>query len=165
MLLAFGFLAFWIVVALVLVFVALRGGPRGARDTLQSQSRRGRRAAVVLFTVFYLAVGVAVPVALGIGNHDSANANVSGASIHLTAQERQGREIFGTRCASCHTLAAAHADGKVGPNLDVLKPPKALILDALVNGRQRGNGTMPAGLVQGPEAQAVAAFVAQAAGH
>jgi cytochrome c5 len=165
MLPALAFLLFWIIVAVALFFVALRGGPRGARATLQSQTPASRRTALVVFSVFYLAIGVVVPVALGIGNHDSANAKVGDTSIHLTRQEERGAEIFGQSCQSCHTLAAAHATGKVGPNLDQLKPPKALILDALANGRQRGNGTMPAGLVGGPDAQAVAAFVAKVAGQ
>ena len=38
------FLGFWVVLALVLFFVAVRGGLGGARDTLQTQSRGGRRA-------------------------------------------------------------------------------------------------------------------------
>jgi mono/diheme cytochrome c family protein len=164
MLAAFAFLAFWVVVAIVLLFVALRGGPRGARATLQSQSRRSRRAAAVFFTLFYVGIGVAVPLLLITGNRDEAGATVNGASVHLTARERHGQDIFGLRCASCHTLAAAHADGKVGPNLDQLTPPRALVLDAVLHGRQRGNGTMPAAIVQGQDAAAVAAFVAQAAG-
>jgi mono/diheme cytochrome c family protein len=159
------FLAFWIVLGVVLFFVAARGGPRGARATLQSQSHSGRRAATVLFTVFYVAVGVAVPVAILLGNHGSADAQVNGATIELTDQEEHGREIFGERCGSCHTLAAAGADGKVGPNLDQLKPPEALVLDAVERGRQRGSGTMPADIVQGPDAVAVAAFVATVAGR
>ena len=40
---------------------------------------------------------------------------------------------------------ASNAVGKVGPNLDVLHPPKGLILDAITNGRARGQGQMPAG--------------------
>jgi mono/diheme cytochrome c family protein len=164
MLAPLAFLAFWIILGLTLFFVASRGGPRGARATLQSQSRQSRRGAAVLFAIFYGAIGVAVPVAILVGNHDSANATVDGAAIHLTAQEQQGQKIFGARCGSCHTLAAAHADGMVGPNLDQLKPPRALVLDAVANGRQRGNGTMPASIVQGKDAAAVAAFVAQAAG-
>jgi mono/diheme cytochrome c family protein len=159
------FLAFWIVTGLVLLFIAVRGGPRGARATLQSQSRGGRRTATALFTVFYLAVGVAVPVAILVGNHDSPNARANGAPIALTAEEQEGREIFGVRCASCHMLAAANADGKVGPNLDQLKPPRELVLDAVEEGRLRGSGTMPADLVQGPEAEAVSAFVAKVAGR
>jgi mono/diheme cytochrome c family protein len=165
MLATFAFLAFWIVTGLVLFFIAVRGGPRGARATLQSQTRGGRRTAAALFTVFYLGVGVAVPVAILVGNHDSPNARANGAPVELTAEEREGREVFGVRCATCHTLAAANADGKVGPSLDQLKPPEALVLDAVENGRLRGSGTMPPDLVQGPEAEAVAAFVAAVAGR
>jgi cytochrome c5 len=165
MLATIAFLAFWLVVGLVLFFIALRGGPRGARATLQSQSRAGRRTANVVFAVFYLAVGVAVPVLLLTGNHDSADAHVNGTTIKLTKQEEDGRAIFGERCGSCHTLAAANASGKVGPNLDSLKPPKSLVEDAVERGRQRGNGTMPAGIVQGSDVAAVSAFVAAVAGR
>jgi cytochrome c5 len=158
------FLAFWVVVGLVLFFIAVRGGPRGARATIQSQSRGGRRTALVLFLVFYVAIGLAVPTLLLVGNHDSASARVNGTSVELTKQEEQGREIFGERCASCHTLAAADAVGKVGPNLDDMRPPEGLVLDAVERGRQRGSGTMPAGLVHGPDAVDVSAFVAAVAG-
>ena len=165
MLATIAFLAFWLVVGLVLFFIALRGGPRGARATLQSQSRAGRRTANVVFAVFYVAVGVAVPVLLLVGNRDSADAHVNGTTIQLTKQEEDGRTIFGQRCGSCHTLAAANASGKVGPNLDSLKPPKALVEDAVSRGRQRGAGTMPAGIVQGSDVAAVSAFVAATAGR
>jgi cytochrome c5 len=158
------FLAFWIVLGAALFFVAARGGPRGARATLQSQSRGGRRTATLMFVAFYAAVGVAVPILLLVGNHDDPSARVGGTSIALNMQQRQGREIFGVRCASCHTLAAAHANGKVGPNLDQLHPPEALVVDAVEKGRLRGSGTMPAQLVQGPEVQDVAAFVSKVAG-
>jgi cytochrome c553 len=159
------FIAFWVVVGLVLFFIALRGGPRGARATLQSQSRAGRRTATIVFAVFYVAIGVAVPVLILVGNDHSANAHVDGTTITLTKHEQAGRRIFGTRCASCHTLAAASASGKVGPNLDQLKPPEALVADAVQRGRQRGSGTMPAGIVQGQDVNAVAAFVAAVAGR
>jgi mono/diheme cytochrome c family protein len=164
MLATIAFLAFWVVVGLVLLFIALRGGPRGARATLQSQSRGSRRIATVFFVVFYAAIGVAAPTLILVGNHDSASARVGGMTIRLTKQEEHGREIFGRSCASCHTLAAANANGKVGPNLDQLRPPKAFVENAVVNGRQRGNGTMPAGIVQGGDVSAVAAFVAAVAG-
>lgn len=165
MLATIAFLAFWVVTGLVLFFIAARGGPRGARATLQSQSHGGRRAATAVFTVFYLGVGVAVPLVILLGNHDSPTAFANGAPIALSAEQREGRQVFGIRCASCHTLAAANADGKVGPNLDQLKPPRELVLDAVENGRLRGSGTMPADLVQGPEAEAVSAFVAKVAGR
>lgn len=165
MLATVAFLAFWVVVGLVLFFLAVRGGPRGARATLQSQKRGARTFAAVGFTVFYVGVGIAVPVALGVGNADSDTAHVDGAAITLTRQEEKGRALFGTNCANCHTLAAADAVGKVGPNLDVIRPPAALVYDAIIRGRQRGGGTMPAGLLVDQQAEDVAAFVAATAGR
>lgn len=158
------FLAFWVVLGLVLFFIALRGGPRGARAALQSQSRGGRRTATIVFAVFYVAVGVAVPALILVGNHDSAAARIGGTTIELTEQEQEGRAIFGEYCASCHTLAAAGADGKVGPNFDQQMPPEGLVADAVERGRQRGNGTMPADIVQGDDVDDVSAFVAAVAG-
>lgn len=165
MLATVAFIAFWVIVGLVLFFLALRGGPRGVRTTLQSQTRAGNRFALVGFTVFYVAIGVAIPVLLGFGNADSSAAHIEGQTVTLTKQEKEGRELFGTTCANCHTLASAHAEGPVGPNLDVLKPPAELTYDAIVRGRVRGGGTMPAGLLAGAEAEAVAAFVAATAGR
>ena len=72
--------------------------------------------------------------------------------------------VFGERCNNCHTLAAANTAGKVGPNLDQLKPPYALVLNAIQTGRIRGQGTMPADIVSGKDAQDVARFVAAVAG-
>jgi mono/diheme cytochrome c family protein len=159
------FLAFWVVVGLVLFFIALRGGPRGARATLQSQSRGGRRTAAIVFAVFYVGVGLAVPALILIDHGDSAEARANGATIELTEQQEEGRQLFGEYCASCHTLAAARADGKVGPNFDQQKPPEGLVADAIVRGRQRGSGTMPAGIVQGEDVDAVASFVGAVAGR
>ena len=57
---------------------------------------------------------------------------------------------------------ASNAVGKVGPNLDALRPPKVLVIDAIKKGRAQGRGQMPAGLVDGQDAQDVAAYVAAA---
>ncbi len=155
--------AFFVVLAVSLVFVALRGGPRGARATLQSQSPRGRRGASILFAILYVGLGVAVPVALLIGNQSHASAKFG--ATKLAKDDKHGRDVFGAICASCHTLAAGGASGKVGPNLDQLRPSRELILDALVKGRQRGNGTMPANLLPDvKDQQAVADFVSRVAG-
>jgi mono/diheme cytochrome c family protein len=53
----------------------------------------------------------------------------------------------------------------VGPNLDDLRPAKALTLDAINKGRARGQGQMPAQLISGPEAQDVANYVATVSGR
>jgi mono/diheme cytochrome c family protein len=168
------FAAFWVVIALALFFVAIRGGGGGARAALQTQPRGGRRFMTLLFVVLYVGFGVAIPLALLTGNHANANSQVGG--IKLTAAEQRGRDLFGVKCAVCHTLAAANAAGKVGPNLDQLRPPKTLVLNTILNGCVQnpppgsnqaclGFGTMPAAVLQSKDAEDVAAFVAAVAGR
>ena len=158
------FVLFWVLLALGLLLVALSGGPSGALQRLQSQSRGSRKAATVLFGIALLVLGVGIPAAV-IASVDNRNdipqANVS----NLTAAEKHGRELFGMRCSQCHTLAASKAVAQVGPNLDQLRPPKALVLDAIKNGRARGNGQMAAGLYAGQDAEDVASYVAAVAGR
>ena len=157
------FILFWVLIAVAIVFIGLRGGARGARDALQTQNRVGRRFTVGIIAVIIVAFGIVLPAVLLIGNEDHTGRKYQ--SLKLTQDDAKGRTIFAEQCSSCHTLNAAHAAGKVGPNLDQLNPPKALVLDALAHGRQRGNGTMPALLVTGQDAQDVAAFVAATAGQ
>jgi cytochrome c553 len=167
------FVAFWALLGLAVFFVAVRGGPRGARATLQTQSRVGRRVFDVVFVIVYIGFGIAIPVGFLIGNGANANGQVGG--IKLTPAEKKGRELFAQKCGVCHTLAAANTAGKVGPNLDTLQPPYTLVLNTINNGCLQnpppgssetclGFGTMPAGIVQGQQAQQVAQFVAKVAG-
>jgi mono/diheme cytochrome c family protein len=72
-----------------------------------------------------------------------------------------GGDLFAETCGSCHTLAAAGTSGAVGPNLDDLQPDQALVLSTI----QNGAGAMPAGLLEGAEAEEVAAYVAANAGR
>jgi mono/diheme cytochrome c family protein len=158
------FVLVWVVLGLGLVLVALSGGPGGAGRRMMSTSRRGRRVATVLFALSVVLLGVVVPVAVvsAVSNSDDIpEANVSG----LTPAEQEGRELFGRRCANCHTLKAANAIAAVGPNLDQLRPNKALVLNAIENGRARGNGQMAADLYTGEDAEKVASFVAKAVGQ
>jgi mono/diheme cytochrome c family protein len=73
-----------------------------------------------------------------------------------------GKQIFSSNCASCHTLKAAGATGTVGPNLDQLKPTEPVVERQVTN----GGGVMPAfkGTLTPAEIKAVAAFVASNAG-
>jgi mono/diheme cytochrome c family protein len=158
------FVLVWVVLGLGLLFIALSGGPSGATERLMSTSRAGRRVAVVLFALALLLLGVIIPAAVvsAVSNRDDIpEANVS----NLTESEEHGRELFGQRCANCHTLAAANAIAQVGPNLDQLRPPKQLVLDAIEEGRSRGNGQMAGGLYTGGDAEDVASFVAKAVGQ
>jgi mono/diheme cytochrome c family protein len=167
------FLAFWVLLAFALFFVATRGGVGGARAALQTQTRGGRKAVGVIFAILYVGFGIALPVAFLTGNHANASSQVGG--VKLNATEKHGRVLFGQNCAVCHTLSAASAIGKVGPNLDMLKPPYSLVYNTINNGCLQnppanspqaclGQGVMPAQLVQGRDAQAVASFVAKVAG-
>jgi mono/diheme cytochrome c family protein len=75
-----------------------------------------------------------------------------------------GEAIFASAgCAGCHTLAAAGANGAVGPNLDDLKPSYDQVLSIVTNGR----GAMPAysGQLSEADIQNVSAYVAQNAGQ
>ena len=158
------FVLTWVVLGLGLLLIALSGGPSGALQRLQSQSRGSRKAATVLFVLALLVLGVGVPLAVISSveaRDDIPEANVS----NLTAAEEHGRELFGQRCAQCHTLAASKAVAQVGPNLDTLRPPKELVLDAIEKGRSRGSGQMAAGLYEGEDAEDVAAYVAKAVGQ
>ena len=70
-----------------------------------------------------------------------------------------GAMLFSQNCASCHTLAAAHATGSVGPNLDQLKPSEAIVASKVTNGA----GGMPAfgGRLSSAQIDAIAAYVAR----
>jgi cytochrome c550 len=158
------FVLAWVILGLGLLLIALSGGPSGALQQLQSQSRGSRKAATVLFVLALLVLGIGVPLAVISSveaRDDIPEANVS----NLTAAEQHGRELFGNRCAQCHTLTASKAVAQVGPNLDQLRPPKELVLDAIKNGRSRGSGQMAAGLYTGEDAEDVAAYVAKAVGQ
>jgi mono/diheme cytochrome c family protein len=158
------FVIVFVGLALGVLFVALSGGTSGARARLASQSRGTRRLALVNFVLGLLILGIGIPAAV-IASVDSRNSIPTANVSNLTAAEEHGRDLFGQRCRNCHTLKAANAVAQVGPNLDDLRPPKNLVLDAIHNGRARGNGQMAADLVEGQDADDVAAFVAKAVGQ
>src|SRR5258708_24069505 len=53
-------IAFWLLLGFGVILVALRGGPRGARESLYTQSRFGRPAIWATIVVL-VAFGVSVP--------------------------------------------------------------------------------------------------------
>jgi cytochrome c551 len=130
-------------------------------------SRRGLTVAIAVLIAF----GLVVPALVVASNIQSGASTAAG--VHLNAEQEKGRELFAHTCYVCHTLAAAGAVGRIGPNLDVRvgdeipteAARKALVLDAILEGRARGKGNMPADLYQGKEAEEVASFVAAVAGH
>jgi mono/diheme cytochrome c family protein len=164
---ALAFVITFIVVGLVVVAAAFSGGRRSS-ERPSGPSRRSRRGVGVVVGLLALLLGVLVPALVIAAAKDSDSAP---GGVQLTAAEEHGREVFADRCATCHTLKAANAVGKVGPNLDQLvggldpKGQKAFVLSAIKEGRARGQGQMPKDLVDGQDAQDVAAFVSATAGH
>jgi len=168
------FAAFWAVVGVGVFLIGIRGGPSSALSVSpRRRSYAARRAMGWVIGATFVGFAIVLPAVFLIGNHNRANGQVGG--IRLTASEKRGREIFGERCALCHTLAAANAVGKVGPNLDIIQPTEQLVLHTIANGCLQspppgsqeaclGQGTMPADVVQGVDATDVAKFVAAVAG-
>ena len=154
------FLGFFIILGLGVVGVAMRGGPRGVRDTLEVGRKRPLHAAEFAVAGAIVLFGLAVPAVVLLG--DQASAGPGGTT--LSAAQKEGRVLFAERCSTCHTLADANAVGRVGPNFDVLPPAEKLTIDAIENGRA-GKGQMPAQLLEADEAKKVAAYIAEVAGR
>jgi mono/diheme cytochrome c family protein len=92
------------------------------------------------------------------------------------APVKQGAELFQERCSGCHTLDAAGALGSKperdptgngertnGPNFNSRTETRDTVLYAIRNGGFSG-AIMPANIVVGRDADAVAAFVEKYAG-
>jgi mono/diheme cytochrome c family protein len=159
---AAAFVIGFLVLGLAVVFAAFSGGPKSDLAPSRGPSRAGRRTVAIVVGVIILAIGVVVPAVILIGSDDARSAP---GGVKLTAAEERGRTVFAEQCSTCHTLRAANAVGRVGPNLDGLRPPKALTINAIEEGRARGQGQMPAGLVDGEEAEEVAEFIEAVAGR
>ena len=85
--------------------------------------------------------------------------------------QTNGQKQFQAKCAGCHTLSAAGAQGTVGPNLDdAFRADKqqgfkeSTIRDVVLVQIRQPSQPMPANLVKGEDAQDVAAYVAAVAG-
>jgi mono/diheme cytochrome c family protein len=167
------FVALWVIVGLGLVVLGTRGTGTQAHAS-RDPGRRGSTVTITMFVVTAVVFGVGLPLLMLTGNHHNANAQVGG--IELTAAQKSGRELFGEHCGVCHTLAASNSVGKVGPNLDILKPAASTVLNTINNGclpnpskgsnqACLGQGVMPSNVVQGEDAQNVASFVAKVAGN
>jgi mono/diheme cytochrome c family protein len=157
------FVLAFILLGLGTLIVAMSGGRRGLGAAVHSQARGSRRfATFVLFAaIALLGIGIPAAVIASIDNrNDIPHANVT----NLTKAELRGRNLFGDRCAACHTLAASNAVAQVGPDLDTLQPNAKLVLATIANGKSSGNGQMPAQLYTGQDAKDVAAYVAKAVG-
>jgi mono/diheme cytochrome c family protein len=97
-----------------------------------------------------------------------------GATGHMdagTGEANAGKRLFTKNCASCHVLEAADATGTVGPNLDeafgcAMRQgfEKDTVRDVVRGQIAYASPPMPRNLVEGTDADDVAAYVADVAG-
>jgi mono/diheme cytochrome c family protein len=154
------FLAPWVALGIAVFWIAFRGGP------VQTAGRAitgGERSVGIVTPLSYILLGLAIPgLVIAVRSSDTDNTR---AVASADSQQAEGKVLFRSFCASCHTLAAVGARGVTGPNLDRLGVvDERRVLNAIENGGS-GEGLMPAGLLDGEEARAVAAFVAANAGR
>ena len=95
----------------------------------------------------------------------------TGGMAKSTGDPVNGQKLFTAKCAGCHVLAAAGAQGTVGPNLDdAFAGPKAenfkqsTIQNVVLDQIREAALPMPANLVTGKDAIDVAGYVASVAG-
>jgi cytochrome c551 len=144
------------------IFVAYSGGPGQAREAYLT---RGRGFFRLVLPVIYLGIGIAVPAIVIANGKESEGGSGRLADVKPSAELKKGKQLFRQTCATCHTLAAVNARGVTGPNLDEIgQVTKQRVLNAIKIGGT-GDKRMPAGLLTGKNAEAVAAYVAKVAGQ
>lgn len=152
----------FVAVGIGVMFVAFSGGPGAAREAYLTRGRRGFPLVILLL---YLGLGIAVPAAVIASRGESEGAVGKLRTEEPTASEEEGKVLFIQTCKSCHTLDAVNAHGVTGPDLDDLGGlDRQRVLSAIRRGGT-GQGRMPAGLLQGQDAQDVAIYVSRVAGQ
>ena len=152
----------FVVVGLLIMFIAFSGGPSAAREAYLT---RGSRIFSVSMLLLYLGLGVAVPAAVIAARGEAEGGTGSLRSVEATPRDEEGKELFISTCKSCHTLEAVQAHGVTGPNLDELGGlDRARVLQAIERGGS-GSGRMPAQLLSDDDAKLVAGYVARVAGR
>jgi cytochrome c551 len=152
----------FIVVGLIVIFIAFSGGASAAREAYLT---RGGRVFTYTIVVIYIVLGIAVPAAVIASREEAEGGTGSLRTKEISGKLEDGKQLFISTCKSCHTLEAVNAHGVTGPNLDELAPlDKQRVLNAIKRGGT-GSGRMPPGLLDGQDADAVATYVSQVAGR
>jgi len=98
-----------------------------------------------------------------IGTLPQATAEPATPAFKLKGDSPAGAKVFASAgCSGCHTLAAAHATGTVGPNLDSAKPDYRLATARVTLGK----GVMPSfkGQLTDQQIADVASYVVKSTG-
>jgi mono/diheme cytochrome c family protein len=156
------FLVPFVLLGIGVIFVGFSGGPGRAREAYLTKGGRFFRFSIVLL---YVALGAAVPALVIADREPSEGATPPLRHEEASSELEDGKELFRQTCTSCHTLAAANARGVTGPDLDEIgEMTEERVLEAIRVGGT-GQKRMPAGLLEGEDAEAVAKYVAAVAGQ
>jgi mono/diheme cytochrome c family protein len=156
------FVVLFLSLGLAVAFVAFSGGPSKAREAYLTSGRRFFR---IVMPVLYLTLGIAVPAVVIANGEQGEGGTPALAGKSVSGDLAHGKTIFRQTCSSCHSLAAVNARGVTGPNLDRIgQVTKQRVQNAIRIGGT-GQGRMPQNLLQGKDAQDVAAYVASVAGR
>src|ERR671917_115451 len=105
----------FVLLGVLVLFVAFSGGPSAAREAYLT---RGSRLFQLSIVAVYVVFGLLVPGLVLANKGEEAGGVGALRSASLNASEERGKNLFQQQCASCHSLAAVNARGVTGPNLD-----------------------------------------------
>jgi len=156
------FLGPFVVAGLIVIFIAFFGGASAAREAYLT---RGGRFFIGGMVLLYVVLGLVVPLAVINSREQALGATGSLRTEDVSGKLEDGKSLFIENCKSCHTLDAVDAHGVTGPNLDELAPlDNQRVMNAIKRGGT-GDGRMPPALLDGADADAVAAYVSTVAGR
>ena len=159
---AAAFVIAFVAIGIGVIFVAFSGGPGRAREAYLTGGRGFFR---IVIPLIYLGIGIAVPAIVIANGEAGAGEGGNLADVTPSKVENRGKTLFRQTCATCHSLGAVNARGVTGPNLDEIgEVTKQRVLNAIRIGGT-GDKRMPAGLLTGKNATAVAIYVARVAGR
>jgi mono/diheme cytochrome c family protein len=157
-----GFVLLFLVLGVGVIFVAYTGGLGAAR---QAYLTRGGTFFKIAIPLIYVGLGIAIPAVIIADGHAKEGSTGALASKPAKGKLEEGKLLFQNTCATCHSLRAVNAQGVTGPSLDNIgQVTKKRVLAAIKNGGT-GERLMPANLLQGESADAVAEYVAAVAGR
>jgi mono/diheme cytochrome c family protein len=110
----------------------------------------------VVLGVLTVALAVVV-IVFAVSGDDSEPAAPTAGGASDPQADPQAVATFQDTCGTCHTLSVAGTDGDVGPVLDDYAFDRERVLTTIENGV---DNQMPAGLLEGKDAEAVADLIA-----
>jgi mono/diheme cytochrome c family protein len=155
------FLLPFVLLGMVVIFVAFSGGPSAAREAYRA---RGTRGFQVVFPIVFIFFGAVVPALVLAAREEAVGGTGALTTAKLTKEEDLGKTLFQQQCKTCHALAATNARGVTGPNLDQIGEVTPQRIETAIKNGGTGQKRMPARLLEGEEAAAVAKYVAKVAG-